>query len=76
MSASDLERSVPAPVLDAMREWAAGRFGPWMHDEDAFPTAKLTQLVEDHYPSSGRPKVPGGVVAFLRDHGNEGGEER
>jgi len=55
---------VPAPVLEAMREWLRrneiGRYIVRGYSE------QVTAAVETAYP--------GGVSGFLRDHGNEGGE--
>jgi len=58
-------------VLDAMREWLADHFedrplvAAFYRDERTTPLG-VSQAITRHYP--------GGIVAFLRDHGNEGGE--
>ena len=56
---------VPAPVLDAMREQVVTETGDrrWRGASDE----AVALMVEwNHHPD--------GVSAFLRDHGNEGGE--
>lgn len=53
---------VPAPVLDAMREWL-NRAG-----EHGFAAEATAVEIIDEIDCA----YPGGVAAFLRDHGNEG----
>lgn len=69
MASSTDRPDVPAPALDAMRRWLINRVpnderSAWASLDDALARSYVEVL------------YPGGVSAFLRDHGNEGGEGR
>lgn len=69
LSPNLIARSAPPQELTgAMRRWATRRFGSWIDDHAAFPDEHVRQLIDDHYPTSGRPKFPGGLALFRRDH--------
>jgi hypothetical protein len=57
---------VPGPVLEAMRDWIAGRDALVRNQWSIASSGEVLRAIDGAYP--------GRIAGFLRDHGNEGGD--